>query len=101
MAIESEVSITPPDEWNDEYENNGYIMGKMARGKSLVQVSLEPNDGCVMKWFHFIDLFRMLVHETDISPGEKLAVLLRSLKEEALSTDSVEEKKSTRKRLSD
>ena len=45
---------------------------------------MEAYDGCSLKWFHFVDLFRTLVHETDISPGEKLAVLRRSLKGEAL-----------------
>ena len=37
-----------------------------------------------MDWFTWIDLFRALVHDTGKSPGEKLALLHRYVREDCL-----------------
>uniref|UniRef100_A0A5S6R0D0 Uncharacterized protein n=1 Tax=Trichuris muris TaxID=70415 RepID=A0A5S6R0D0_TRIMR len=40
---------------------------------------MEPYDGTASNWFGWIDLFKALIHDTAMSPGEKLAVLHSSL----------------------
>lgn len=49
-----------------------------------VSSELVSYQGKSLEWFKWIDLFRALVHGTPKSPGEKLALLKRYLKNECL-----------------
>ncbi|XP_057378039.1 uncharacterized protein LOC130700052 [Daphnia carinata] len=71
-----------PDVWIDLY-SAGQLpphnwMGRGAHAS--VKAELEPYSGKALEWFCWIDLFRALVHDTAKSPGEKLALLKRSLR---------------------
>ncbi|KHJ40363.1 Tas retrotransposon peptidase A16 [Trichuris suis] len=72
-----------PDQWIDEYvtgraiPNVGY---DDSCRRSAVRAELDSYDGTESQWFAWIDLFKALVHDTAMSPGEKLAILRNSLK---------------------
>ena len=71
-----------PDEWIDEYRTNRFEAEPWydGGGRSTIRTDLETYDGSPLAWFAWIDLFRALVHESNCSPGEKLAILKRNLK---------------------
>ncbi len=49
---------------------------------SSVQVDLEVFSGRAPDWFEWIGLYHALVHRTNKSPGEKLAILIRNVRGE-------------------
>lgn len=76
-----------PDDWIDVYyagEEEPQYWSNYDRGSS-VRVELECYWGLALEWFHWIDLFRCLVHMTNKSPAEKLAILKKLLKGECAS----------------
>jgi hypothetical protein len=74
-----------PDDWIDKYDA-GLLPPVSTRysSRSAVSAELEPYQGKALDWFGWIDLFRALVHDTPKSPGEKLALLKRYLRDECL-----------------
>jgi hypothetical protein len=74
-----------PDTWIYLYSTDRLPPVITARStRSSVSAELEPFDGKALEWFSWIDLFRALVHDTPKSPGEKLALLKRFLREDCL-----------------
>ena len=45
-----------------------------------MKAELEVYSGAALDWFSWIDLFKALVHNSNKTPGEKLAILKRNLK---------------------
>jgi hypothetical protein len=74
-----------PDDWIDQYSAGLLppISNKLS-ARSAVSAELASFQGKALEWFEWIDLFRALVHDTPKSPGEKLALLKRYLKDECL-----------------
>lgn len=74
-----------PDDWIDQY-SAGLLppSGNKQSSRSAVSAELDPFNGKALEWFRWIDLFRALLHDTPKTPGEKLALLKRPLKEECL-----------------
>ncbi|KAI9553692.1 hypothetical protein GHT06_021620 [Daphnia sinensis] len=56
------------------------LIGERPEFRSTVAVELDVFHGRSLEWFTWIDLFRVLVHDTANTPGEKLAVLKRYLR---------------------
>jgi hypothetical protein len=74
-----------PDDWIDEYDAGlRPPVSTRYSSRSAVCAELEPYQGKALEWFGWIDLFRALVHDTPKSPGEKLALLKRYLRDECL-----------------
>ncbi|KFD60548.1 hypothetical protein M514_27252 [Trichuris suis] len=72
-----------PDQWTDEYVTGRAIPNVCyddSCRRSTVRAELDSYDGTASQWFAWIDLFKALVHDTAMSPGEKLAILRNSLK---------------------
>jgi hypothetical protein len=74
-----------PDDWIDQY-SAGLLppISNNLSARSAVSAELASFQGKALEWFEWIDLFRALVHDTPKSPGEKLALLKRYLKDECL-----------------
>uniref|UniRef100_A0A5S6QAK1 Peptidase aspartic putative domain-containing protein n=1 Tax=Trichuris muris TaxID=70415 RepID=A0A5S6QAK1_TRIMR len=83
LQVREKRMANAPDQWIDEYvtgraiPNVGYDDG---RHRSTVRTELDSYDGTASQWFARIDLFKALVYDTAMSPGEELAILRNSLK---------------------
>jgi hypothetical protein len=79
-----------PDDWIDQYSAGLLppISNKLS-ARSAVSAELASYHGKSLEWFECIDLFRALVHDTPKSPGEKLALLKRYLKDDASTSCTV------------
>jgi len=76
--------IPHPDEWIDTYlDGREDSSGWSRRIRSSVQSEMEEFSGRAMNWFRWSDLFFLLVHQSGLTTGEKLAILLRKLKGDA------------------
>ena len=76
--------VNAPDDWIEEY-CSGKEKPLVIRGDnrhSSVRVDLEIYSGRAVDWFEWIELFHALVHRTNKSPGEKLAILKRNVRGE-------------------
>ena len=76
-----------PDDWIEIYydgHEKPQHWSSSDRGSS-VRIELEAYYGLALEWFHWIDLFRCLVHQTNKSPAEKLAILKKLLRGECAS----------------
>ena len=75
----------PPDSWIDEY-HAGFepIFEHREVSRAIVSATLDEYSGKALECFQWIDLFHSLVHRSAQSPGEKLAILKKSLKGDAL-----------------
>ncbi|XP_057366947.1 uncharacterized protein LOC130687793 [Daphnia carinata] len=71
-----------PDEWIDLYSSGRLlpIHDQNLGSRSSVRADLELYYGKALDWFCWIDLFRALVHDSNKSAGEKLALLKRHLR---------------------
>ena len=81
--------VNAPDDWIEEY-CSGKEKPLVIRGDnrhSSVRVDLKIYSGRAVDWFEWIELFHALVHRTNKSPGEKLAILKRNVRGET--TDMV------------
>ncbi|KFD48451.1 hypothetical protein M513_10669 [Trichuris suis] len=83
LPTDATMTGDAPDRWIDECVA-GYAVPNVPYGRgcrrSTVRAEMDSYDGTASKWFSWIDLFKALVHDTAMSPGEKLAVLRSSLK---------------------
>ena len=68
-----------PDAWIDEYLE-GMEVPDIPLARPSSKPDIEPYDGSPLGWLYWIDLFRVQVHDTNRSPGEKLAILRSTLK---------------------
>lgn len=74
-----------PDDWIDKYNVSLLpLISTKHSSPSAVSAELEPYQGKALDWFGWIDLFRALVHDTPKSPGKKLALLKRYLRDKCL-----------------
>lgn len=64
-----------PDGWIDSYVNGFEQPRRNNKGKT----ELEKYNGSSLKWFEWIGMVQALVHDTPLSPAEKLAKLKHSL----------------------
>ena len=69
LPTTTQPTPTTPDHWI------------AARHRSIIQIDLED-----LRWYEWIDLFRALVHDTDLGEGEKLAILMKKLKDQCALT---------------
>jgi len=81
----SKYSRLLPDDWIDEYVNgHGQQQVWKRSGISSVSVSLPIYQGEILLYFAFLDMFHSLVHCSDISPAEKLALFKSHLRGQSL-----------------
>ena len=80
--IETPRDTLPPDYWIDDYAAGMELARNNVDNRSgtAVKINLEPYDGSALNWYSWIELFKSLVHNTGHTPGEKLAILQRSVK---------------------
>ena len=71
--------ILTPDQWIDDYVSGRKGPNPGTSGKSAHQINLEPYDGTSLRWFSWINLFKSIVHDSNSSPDEKIAILERNL----------------------
>ena len=50
------------------------------KGNSIVKINLPTYDGSPLQWYTWIDLFKALIQDTNISAAEKLAVIKGQLR---------------------
>ena len=76
---------TAPDDWITEYVNRGEQPRRNDKDspRVLVRAVLVPYSGMATDLFSWIDLFKALVHDTNLFPGEKLGLLKNNLKGKA------------------
>ncbi|KZR98523.1 Uncharacterized protein APZ42_006012, partial [Daphnia magna] len=80
----SSRTTTAPDDWIEEYcqGKEKQLVPSGDNRYSSVRVDLDVYSGRTLDWFEWISLFHALVHRTGKSPGEKLAILKRSVRGE-------------------
>lgn len=69
-------------DWIEDYtagRRAGEPITREAGCKTSVKTDLGPYSGSALEWFAWIDLFKSIVHDSNCSPGEKLAILRRNL----------------------
>ena len=86
--LHADSSPSEPDAWIDDYYTGVDVnqpSSSLAQ-RPLIQVELPVYSGLSLSlhWFEWIDLFYSFVHQTGRSPGEKLAILKRSLNGDCL-----------------
>ena len=72
-----------PDSWIDDYWDGikkPSSRNRSAGEKTSVKAELEVYSGAALDWFSLFDLFKVLVDNSNNTPGEKLAILKRNLK---------------------
>lgn len=82
LAEETLRDLEAPDAWIDRYctgQEPSVTYATDGRGSS-VRTELDVYSGRSLDWFEWIGLFHALVHCTNKSPGEKLALLKKSLR---------------------
>lgn len=80
------TSSGAPDDWIETYlsgRKRPTTFSQKGQPSSL-RTELESYSGKAVEWFCWIDLFHALVHQTTKLPGEKQAILKRSLKGECV-----------------
>ena len=73
-------NLTFPDAWIDGYVADVPQYNERGNYRGSFQTTLEPYDGSAMKWFGWISIFKALVHDTNKTAAEKLAILQQHLK---------------------
>ena len=72
-----------PDSWIDDYWDGikkPSSRNRSAGEKTSVKAELEVYSGAALDWFSLFDLFKVLVDNSNNTPGEKLAILKQNLK---------------------
>ena len=76
VKVNSTMVAPAPDDWIDEYCTGREKLVTHSKSEhSSVRVELPTYSGRAVEWFNWIGLWAALVHQTNKTPSEKLAIL--------------------------